>query len=216
MNGNGNRAYKLAWAGALAIHFLLFVVVFPETSNSLDVGPDRPTVVIKKYRPPRPPVDKPVTKVIKRRAAPVPIPDPTPDEPEPIVIEEEIVYDQPIERGPETDFVVGEPAGPPPPKDEPAGPVRAGVEVESPELIHRAAPTYPELARRAHMQCTVILEATIAVDGTVADATVLRGCGMGFDRAALEAVSQWIFRPTFYRGRAVPVTLTTTVIFKLE
>ena len=81
MNGNGNRAYKLAWAGALAIHFLLFVVVFPETSNSLDVGPDRPTVVIKKYRPPRPPVDKPVTKVIKRRATPVPIPDPTPDEP---------------------------------------------------------------------------------------------------------------------------------------
>ena len=42
MNGNENRAYKLAWAGALAIHFLLFVVVFPETSNSLDVGPDEP------------------------------------------------------------------------------------------------------------------------------------------------------------------------------
>ena len=215
MNGNGNRAYKLAWAVALAIHFLLFVVVFPETSNSLDVGPDRSPTVIKKYRPPRPPVDKPATKVIKRRVAPVPIPDPTPDEPEPIVVEEDVIYDQPIERGPETDFVVSEPTGPPP-KDEPVGPVRAGIEVESPELIHRAAHMYPELARRAHMECTVILEATIAADGTVADATVLRGCGMGFDKAALEAVAQWIFRPSFYRGMAVPVTLTTTVIFKLE
>jgi len=215
MNGNGNRAYKLAWAGALAIHFLLFVVVFPETSNSLDAGPDRPTIVIKKYRPPQPPVDKPATKVIKHRATPVPIPDPTPDEPEPIVIEEEIIYDQPLEKGPETEFVVGEPAGPPP-ENEPVEPVRAGIEVESPELIHQTAPIYPELARRAHMECTVILEATIAADGTVAGATVLRGCGMGFDAAALEAVSQWKFRPSFYRGRAVPVTLNTTVIFRLE
>jgi len=215
MNGNGNRAYKLAWACALAIHFLLFVVVFPETSNSLDVGPDRPTIVIKKYRPPRPPVDKPKTKPVKHRATPVPIPDPTPDEPEPIIVEE-VIYDQPVEKGPETDFVVSEPTGPPPPKDEPAGPVRAGIEVESPELIHQTAPIYPELARRAHMECTVILEATIAADGSVADATVLRGCGMGFDKAALEAVSQWIFRPSFYRGMAVPVTLNTTVIFKLE
>ena len=216
MNGNGNRAYKLAWAGALAIHFLLFVVVFPETSNSLDVGPDRSPIVIKKYTPPRPPVDKPKTKPVRHRATPVPIPDPTPDEPEPIVVEEEIVYEQPLEKGPETDFVVAEPTGPPPPKAEPAGPVRAGIEVESPELMHRTAPLYPELARRAHMECTVILEATIAVDGSVADATVLRGCGMGFDEAALEAVSQWKFRPSFYRGKAVPVTLTTTVIFRLQ
>ena len=215
MNGNGNRAYKLAWAGALAIHFLLFVVVFPETSNSLDVTQDRPTIVIKKYRPPRPPVDKPTTKLIKHRANPVPIPDPTPDEPEPIVVEE-VIYDLPIEKGPETEFVVSKPAGPPPPKEDPVGPVRAGVEVEMPALIHRAAPTYPELARRAHMECTVVLEATIAADGKVAGATVLRGCGMGFDKAALDAVSQWIYRPTLYRGRAVPVTLTTTVIFRLK
>jgi protein TonB len=216
MNGNGNRAYKLAWAGALAIHFLLFVVVFPEAGNSLDIPPDRPTIVIKKYTPPKPPPDKPKTKPIRHIVNPVPIPDPTPDEPEPIVIDEEVVYDQPLEKGPETDFVVAAPTGPPPTKTPPVEPVRAGAEVEMPSLLHRVAPVYPELARRAHMECTVILEATIAPDGTVADATVLRGCAMGFDQAALEAVSQWVYSPTLYRGRPVPVILTATVIFQLQ
>ena len=200
----------------LALVFLLFIVVFPETSKSLDVAPDRPTIVIKRYKPPRPPVEKPKTKPVRRRMNPVPIPDPTPDEPEPITIEEEVVYEQPIDPGPQTDFVVAEPAGPPPPKEEPEGPVRVGVEVEMPELLHRVAPVYPELARRAHLECTVILQATIAPDGAVADATVLRGCGMGFDEAALEAVSEWVYSPTIYRGKPVPVVLTATVIFRLQ
>jgi outer membrane biosynthesis protein TonB len=39
---------------------------------------------------------------------------------------------------------------------------------------------------------------------------------MGFDEAALEAISQWVYSPTVYRGRPVPVVLTATVIFKLK
>jgi protein TonB len=94
--------------------------------------------------------------------------------------------------------------------------VRVGAEVEMPALLERVAPVYPELARRARMECTVILEATIAPDGRVADATVLRGCAMGFDEAALTAISEWVYSPTLYRGKPVPVILTATVIFKLQ
>ena len=82
--------------------------------------------------------------------------------------------------------------------------------------IHYVQPEYPELARRARLAGVVILEAIIDKEGNVKDLKVLRGLGLGLDEAAVRAVSQWKYTPTFYNGRPVEVILTVTVNFQLQ
>jgi len=71
--------------------------------------------------------------------------------------------------------------------------------VTHPVLIEgtRVEPEYPELARVARVEASVVLQAVIRDDGTVGDLVVLR-CSrpnMGFEQAAIEAVQQWRYKP---------------------
>jgi outer membrane biosynthesis protein TonB len=43
----------------------------------------------------------------------------------------------------------------------------------------------------------------------------MRGLRLGLDEAALAAVRQWKYTPTYYSGRPVDVILTVTVVFEL-
>ena len=61
----------------------------------------------------------------------------------------------------------------------------------------------------------MILDVTIAKDGSVADATVRRSIPL-LDQAALDAVRQWQFTPTLLNGVPVPVIMTVTVNFTLQ
>lgn len=207
------KPFKVAWIVAILFHFVLFVAVFPEFGSSDIVEEQREAVVIKRYKPPEPPKEQPKKKVIKRKTMRVPIPDPTPDEPEPIV-EEEVEYIETEQEQVDTEFLVGGPVGGPPVIDQ--GPMRVGGEIEPPTRIHYVQPAYPELARRARLQGVVILEAIIDKEGNVRDVKVLRGLGLGLDEAAVQAVSQWKYTPTFYNGRPVEVILTVTVQFQLQ
>ena len=94
--------------------------------------------------------------------------------------------------------------------------LRPGGDVKAPLLITRVEPLYPELARRTHMEGTVILEAVITAAGDVRDAYVLKSANPVLDAAALQAVRQWRYRPATWDGRAVPVYLTVTVRFSLK
>jgi protein TonB len=49
----------------------------------------------------------------------------------------------------------------------------------------------------------------------VTDVRVLRGLPL-LDRAAIEAVRQWVYTPTLLNGVPVPVIMTVTVNFKLS
>lgn len=208
------KSLKVAWIIALVFHFVLFLIVFPEVGGIEAVQEQREAVVIKRYKPPEPPKQTPEKRVVKRKTARVPIPDPTPDEPEPIVAAEEVVEFLEEDFTPSsTEFMVGAPEGPPLVDQ---GPMRVGGDIEQPEKIVDVAPVYPELARRARLEGTVILEATIDAQGNVVDVTVLRGLGLGLDQAAIDAVSQWKYRPTYYNGRPVPVLMTVTVHFQLN
>jgi protein TonB len=62
----------------------------------------------------------------------------------------------------------------------------ADLRVVNPELISKVEPVYPELARVARLEGTVILQASIGKDGAVHDVEVRRDNrpGMGFDEAA--------------------------------
>ena len=44
---------------------------------------------------------------------------------------------------------------------------------------------------------------------------VLRSLGLGLDQKAIEAVSQWRFKPGLKDGKAVPVIATIEVNFRL-
>ena len=77
------------------------------------------------------------------------------------------------------------------------------------------APVYPEEARQARVQGIVIIEATIAADGRVQSARVLRSLPL-LDEAALAAVRQWVYTPTLLNGVPVPVIMTVTVMFRLN
>ena len=76
--------------------------------------------------------------------------------------------------------------------------------VKAPVKLKDVRPVYPEEARKAGVEGVVIVEASIAPDGTVSAAKVLRSIPM-LDQAALDAVRQWLFSPP---GRAVVTTVT--------
>ncbi|HXM79486.1 MAG TPA: TonB family protein [Thermoanaerobaculia bacterium] len=94
----------------------------------------------------------------------------------------------------------GSPAEPPETSDE---------ALEPPVLLSKLDPIYPESARRAGVEGTVVLDAQISAAGRVEDVQVLRGLPLGLSEAAAEAVRHWHYRPA--RGRFGPVSAHKTV-----
>lgn len=88
--------------------------------------------------------------------------------------------------------------------------------VTPPVAIETIAPPYPELARRAHVEGVVVLEAIIGVDGSVRDARILRGASPLLDPAALEAVRRWRYRAASVGARPVAVYLQVVITFSLR
>jgi protein TonB len=70
-------------------------------------------------------------------------------------------------------------------------------------LISRVDPEYPEQARRAGVEGTVILDATISEAGQVTEIAVERGLPLGVSEAAVSAVRRWKYEPA--RGRNGPM-----------
>jgi len=104
---------------------------------------------------------------------------------------------------------------PPTPIVEPVAPVRRGGEIRPPSRTKYVPPEYPEIARKAHVDGIVIIEAIIGIDGRVENARVLRSIPL-LDEAALAAVRAWEYRPTLLNGRPTPVIMTVTVRFDLR
>lgn len=95
-------------------------------------------------------------------------------------------------------------------------PMTITVGMTRPVIIHSVQPRYTELARRAGIQGTVIVEAVIDQKGHVTNVRVLRGLPMGLDRAAVEAIEQWRFKPALLDDRPVKVFFTLTVNFSIQ
>jgi protein TonB len=106
---------------------------------------------------------------------------------------------------------------PPPPVVPPAPrlPVRIGGGIQTPALLHRVAPVYPDLAVRAHVEGVVILEAIVDRDGHIEDVRVLRSMPL-LNAAALAAVRQWRYSPLLLNGKPERFVLTVTVSFRLS
>jgi TonB family protein len=112
------------------------------------------------------------------------------------------------------------PLPPPPPPPPPGGengqaPVRVGGSIKPPVKLRDVRPVYPPEAFDAKVQGVVIIEATIDTLGSIMEAHVIRSVPL-LDQAALDAVRQWQFAPTFLNGAPVPVIMTVTVNFTLQ
>jgi protein TonB len=93
-----------------------------------------------------------------------------------------------------------------------------GGPISRPQIVPgtKVQPHYTELARQAHLQGTVVLEATIDERGNVVDVHVLKPLKMGLDLEAVKAVSQWKFTPALLYGRPVKVYFDLTVQFEVR
>jgi protein TonB len=108
--------------------------------------------------------------------------------------------------------VGGLPEAPPPP---PVKPLRVGGQVKEPTKLQAVPPVYPESAVRARVEGVVILECLISPQGRVTEVKVLRGIPL-LEKAAVDAVKQWVYTPTLMDGVPVPVLMTVTVRFDLK
>ena len=187
--------------------------VLPEPHRAIEFVDVMPVVV-----PPPPPIlrarEQSQPDTAPSNVAPLEEPQGVAPEPEPAIAEP---FDVPpslvdgIAFG--DDSLVRDPAPPPPPRER--DPVRVGGSITRPERVRYVPPVYPDVARAARIEGTVILEAVIGTDGTVREVRVLRPLPF-LEAAAVEAVQQWLFTPTLLNGEPVPVVMTVTVTFTLR
>ena len=107
------------------------------------------------------------------------------------------------------------PPPPPPPAPALTKPLPVGGDIKPPAKIKDVPPVYPRIAQENRVSGTVIIQATIGVDGRVTNAQLLKSVPL-LDDAALTAVRQWRFTPTRLNGVPIPVLMTVTVAFRLD
>ncbi len=104
---------------------------------------------------------------------------------------------------------------PPPPDREVKRPsVVRMTQLDPAMLIRRIEPVYPALPRQIHKEGRVELRAIIATDGSIKSLEVVGGDPM-FYQSALDAVSQWHYKPTILNGQAVEIDTHITVIYTM-
>jgi protein TonB len=113
------------------------------------------------------------------------------------------------------------PPPPPPPRkveaSKPAAPsrVRIGGNVEAAQLVREIQPKYPLIAKEARVHGVVKLKAIIARDGTVQNLSLISGQPL-LVPAAMNAVKQWVYKPTYLNGIPVEVLTEVDVDFYLS
>lgn len=85
----------------------------------------------------------------------------------------------------------------------------------SQSLVHSVAPIYPDDARQARIEGTVVLNIVIGTDGSVESLKVISG-PPSLAPAAAAAVRQWRYKPYLMSGKPVQVDTTVNVVFALS
>ena len=83
--------------------------------------------------------------------------------------------------------------------------------------IVRISPRYPRQARLNGTEGWVQIEFTITADGRVIDPVVVGANPRGvFDRAAIQAIIRWKFKPRYVDGQAITRRASQIIDFQLE
>jgi TonB family protein len=95
--------------------------------------------------------------------------------------------------------------------------VRIGGEVQQPKIIEKVQPVYPEKAKAAGIEGTVMLHAIIGMEGHPLSLRVMnKQIDPDLARAAVEAVNKWRYQPTLLNGEPIEVDTTIMVNFTLK
>jgi protein TonB len=116
------------------------------------------------------------------------------------------------------DVLGGSLAAPPPPPpavSKPKGPIRISTGMREPRLVYAPPVVYSPIARQAHVEGTVILEAIIDEQGNVTHVQVISGPGLLL-ASALKAVAERKYEPTILDGEPVAIRLDVKVQFHLS
>ncbi len=85
----------------------------------------------------------------------------------------------------------------------------------TPKLIKQVQPVYPEEARQAKVEGTVVMEAETDIYGRVMNIKILRSVPK-LDQAALDALRQWVFEPPQVDGKPRKAIFTLPIRFVLD
>ncbi len=145
-------------------------------------------------------------------AIPVPVPDAQAPQEQQIASQEELAQSTP---GVSTEGS-GDQRVVQPPSEEELPKFGEYVYVEElPEAITKVPPVYPDIAREANVDGTVVVQALVGKDGHVKDTRVVKSVQM-LDDAAIAAVKQWVFKPALSNNKPVAVWVAVPVKFSLH
>jgi protein TonB len=186
---------------------------------------------------PRPPAAAPPPAQVERAVKAISRPIPQQAITQPLIVPAKIriVHDEPPPLEPNVMGVVGGVPGgvpggalggiiggsaniappPPPPNRQTNEVMRVGGDVKAPQLLYGPAPIYPALAKTTHLEGIVIIDAIVNESGHVVEEHAISGPGLLL-HAALLAVSQWRYQPTYLDGQPVSIRMHVTVKFRLE
>jgi TonB family protein len=75
-------------------------------------------------------------------------------------------------------------------------------------------PRYPDSLKGSGIQGTVVVQATVGLDGCASDISVVRKLHPELDKIAKQAVSSWKFQPAMKNGRPVKALVQVEVKFR--
>lgn len=87
---------------------------------------------------------------------------------------------------------------------------------KEPQIIKSVKPTYPELAKRAGVEGTVVLKLWVDKEGKVRKAVVLRSDAALFEQPAIDAAIQFVFTPAMQHSGPVSVWVSIPFRFYLR
>ncbi len=86
-------------------------------------------------------------------------------------------------------------------------------DITPPVLLEEVEPVYPPVDSLLRNEGSVVLLITIGKDGSVELARVVRSFNGRFDKAAIDAVTQWKYQPALLNGRPVRLARVISVQF---
>jgi protein TonB len=86
----------------------------------------------------------------------------------------------------------------------------------NPKIVSWAKPEYPEMARRAQIEGTVIVKVLVGPDGTVKQAVVLQSVNPLLNNAAIDAAYRCKFVPGKQRNIPVKAWMALPFNFRLN
>jgi protein TonB len=203
MNGKYPTRIRGVFLGVILVCGLIFYLFPRFSSGEAPVERVEPERIIKTIDIPPPPIFKEPPKPVRPS---IPIGSDDEDIPEDVTIPETIPDEH-------TKWIL---PGPPKPDFPFVAYDEAPVPIGGYEAIMRAV-KYPEIAREAGIEGTVVLQVYVNKRGFVEDVKVLKGVPMtGLDEAAIKGIKKVRFKPAMQRDIKVDVWIAVPVKFRLQ